>query len=212
VTDLVSALDKLLQINFCKHLATAVEPYARRAGGLPAGSPAQLVVADVNTLMRDVADTFKARHVLAHEAAPRYTISKNDALRMVHAVQLLIDGIEAVLWATANADQPLTQAEMTQAAEEDAARARDEVERAFLQALAATNEGTEPWLQESQRAWEEHAQDWVLRGYLGQMGTFWPAVAAQVGAALARERAQHLKEWTQWQAMEGDEDGEPEAF
>jgi hypothetical protein len=76
----------------------------------------ECICKDVSGLWADLHRTFHDRHVLAHESATQFVMSYEKAAIAVGCVSMVIDLTEAILWSTVWKDEPLTQAEMNNAA------------------------------------------------------------------------------------------------
>ncbi|NWA32719.1 DUF1311 domain-containing protein [Pseudomonas sp. C6002] len=112
---LVTAYDEILG-NDIKKLATTIEdPYFARQGK---GDRSPLID-DVSALWGDLAKSFEARHILAHESASQYEISFERASATVESVKSFTEAIDAILWSTAWKEKPLTQYEMNVSAYEE---------------------------------------------------------------------------------------------
>jgi hypothetical protein len=108
LSSLENTLAGLLGENLKELIRAAVSPWAKRneyADQIP-------VVADVEALWADLAKTFTCRHILAHEAATKYEVLYQDAHIALQAVSKFTAAVDAVLWSTVWANEPLTQYEM----------------------------------------------------------------------------------------------------
>ncbi|OYY32182.1 MAG: hypothetical protein B7Y28_22780 [Polaromonas sp. 16-63-31] len=101
-------LTGLLGDNFKELIRNAVNPRAKRNEY----ADQVRVVADVEALWEDLAKTFTSRHILAHEAATKYEVNFQDARMSLNAVSKFTEALDAVLWSSVWAGEPLTQYEM----------------------------------------------------------------------------------------------------
>jgi hypothetical protein len=168
------------------------------------------LIADVDAVYRDVDAAFKLRHVLAHEAASRLELERADVERLFTAVWLLIDGIDAVLWATVYADMPLTQTEMNIKAGETLGEARDAMKAVLARTsdLAERQDGDASWVAESQAKWQAYRTHWLESTYRKLQGTMWPAVGAHDEESMTKHRADELRHWNATQL--GDQSEHPD--
>lgn len=107
-------LSELLGLPLKQILRKAADPYAIRA---KYENP-RLVVNDVDELWRNLDLMFKQRHIIAHEAAPLYSVSREEAFGALSACQEFMQGVDAVLFNNVWVDVPLTQYEMNMASYE----------------------------------------------------------------------------------------------
>lgn len=108
LSSLENTLASLLGESLKELIRSAVSPWAKRnenADQVP-------MVADVEALWEDLAKTFTCRHILAHEAATKYEVHYQDAQIALQAVSKFTAAVDAVLWSTVWANEPLTQYEM----------------------------------------------------------------------------------------------------
>jgi hypothetical protein len=115
VSHLEDPLDTVLGFSVKHYMKTAV---GRWGVTLPGENPSP-VVGDVSRLWQSLAELFERRHILAHEAAPGYVVTSDDARESIDAVDQFMQGLDAILWTTIWADEPLTHREMTDKAWKD---------------------------------------------------------------------------------------------
>lgn len=194
ITDVHAVVGALLGVDLKRCLASAVDPYKLRNG--VKGAPP--IVADVDALYRDVEEVFRVRHILAHEAAPNFALTKSDAARMLQSVILLVEGFDAVLWQTAYAHLPLTTYEMNvQAGSEltDAKRRLSEIVVRTLKLAQSAGAPQADWFRKHQERWQDLNNDWFHHTY-GQMdGTMWPSVSALEETEAIEARIGQLSRW-----------------
>ncbi|MBI5430497.1 MAG: hypothetical protein HY938_08585 [Nitrosomonadales bacterium] len=192
ISDIHIWLEKLLDIDLKSLLGKVIDPYHKRNGFLDA----PFIINDVETLYRNTEEAFRLRHIFAHEAAAQLVLNREDALRIIDSIRELTDGIDAVLWVTAYADLPLTQAEMTQHAYRNYQEEYEKLQTIIAHATkVAESNGIIDWFIANQRSWELFCKDWVEGGYRNQTGSMWPSVATSEHANLIRQRAEALKGW-----------------
>jgi hypothetical protein len=172
-------------------MATAVDPYDLRSGKV---DPPKLID-DVDRLVANLQETFELRHILAHEAANSLTVDRDRCDRLLSAVEMWIEGVDAVLWATVLRDVPLTQPEINRNAYDRVLVARDKLAKAMKTALrAARSEGSTSWLRNNHFAWMANTKSWTSGGYRRQ-GTIWAAIESSELARLIEARAEHVLNW-----------------
>ena len=192
ISDIHVWLETLLAVNLKTLLTTSIDPSHLRNNYLDAPP----IVSDVDTLYRNVDEAFRLRHVFAHEAAANLEISKEDALRLIDSIDEFTQGINAVLWVTAYADLPYTQAEITQESYRNYQQEKEKLQAIVAQAAnVAAHAGKADWFNANQLSWESFCKDWIEGAYLQQDGSVWPAIAASEHANLVRQRAEALKRW-----------------
>jgi hypothetical protein len=193
MTDVHTVVESLLGVDLKRCLSNAIDPYDLRNGT----KYAKRIVADVDALYREVQEVFRIRHILAHEAAPRLNVRRSDAQDMLNSISTLARGIDAVLWATAYADLPLTTYEMN-------VRAGSEL-RAARERLAAVVEGTRThlesgggdgtWFIAHQGRWQALTDEWFQHTYGKLDGTMWPSVSALEEKDWIDARTKQLAQW-----------------
>lgn len=198
-TDVISWLGVLLNCNFKDALASSVSEYDQRNGKVDP----PLIVSDVEKLLSELSETFRLRHILAHEAATSLQIDAEACGTMWNAVQTLLRAINAVLWATVYKKLPLTQAEMTKHAYADVLEARKELAEVLRRARnLACRDGTSAWLRATHFAWMKVMADWYRNTYGKLQGTMWPAVSGADRAAAIRSRVKQISQWVRYQQPE----------
>jgi hypothetical protein len=199
VTDMVSTLRTLLDVDMKKALAEAIDPYAVRNGV----RDARPLVDDADVLLSDLGDAFRLRHILAHEAAANLSVSAETAERLWAAVATWIEAMNAVLWTTAYANLPLTQREMTVHAGTKLREKRAKLAKLLWLARAwARGEKRSKWLRSNQRLWAQTVKDWSTTTYGSLDGTMWPSVNAADTAIALQGRIDQLHAWLNWQNPE----------
>lgn len=192
VTDLLSPLNALLACDTKRALASAVNASDLR-NRVQNPKP---VVPDVDGLMADLAEAFRLRHILAHEAAPFLKVSKDQCKTCLAAVAKWVDGVDAVLWATVYRDTPLTTVEMRQDSMRELHKARQKLAGEMRTALSdARSRGAAPWLRGNHFAWMKATMDWTHNTYSSLDGTMWPPIAASDLAQAIRARAEQVEAW-----------------
>jgi hypothetical protein len=198
----MSTLETLLEIDFKRALSEVVDPYAARNGA----RAARPLVEDVDRLLRDLAEAFRLRHIFAHEAAASVVVNAEIAEQLWAAVSTWINAAEAVLWATAYADEPLTQSEMNVRAGADLRNKRTVLARLlWLGREWARKENKTQWLRSNHRAWASAVRDWFRSTYGSLDGTMWPSVSASETANAVQARIDQLQGWLSWQNPENSD-------
>lgn len=202
VTDMMSTLGTLLEIDIKKALSEAVDPYEARNGA----RDARPLVEDVDGLLRDLAEAFRLRHIFAHEAAASLAIKADTTEQLWASVSTWINATEAVLWATAYAGEPLTQREMNVRAGAELREKRVALARLLWLAREwARNENKTKWLRSNQRAWAGAVKDWSRSTYGSLDGTMWPGINASDTASTMQARIDQLHGWLSWQNPENSD-------
>jgi hypothetical protein len=191
VTDLISWLTKILGFDLKSALASAVSPYERNS---PTDVPK--LVNDVEALVADVGEAFRLRHILAHEAAPLLPLEVKTCARLLDAITLWMQAVEAVIWVTAFKDVPLTTLEMNAHAWRQVQTARDTLAKHLRRALQKEREsGSAQWLRNNHRAWHQVVKDWRVATYCRLDGTMWPSVGAYDLSKAIAARAEQIADW-----------------
>lgn len=107
ISSIEEALGTLLDGKFKSILASVCDPLCTRRD-----LDCSPIIDDLDSLWRDIAETFERRHILAHEAATNYTIGFAEAYKAVDSVTSLVMAIDALLWQTVWKTRPLTGPEM----------------------------------------------------------------------------------------------------
>lgn len=206
MTDVHTVIENLLGVDLKRCLSAAIDPYQLRNDV----QDAEILVKDVDILYRDVQEAFRVRHILAHEAASKFEIDKEDAQRMLESVILFVTGVDAVLWTTAYAHFPLTTYEMNTHAAAELQQARE----SLAAVVARTREIAEKygraasWFTEHQARWQEQCDDWFRHTYGKLSGTMWSSVSALEEKDWIEARISLL---TQWNASQlGDQIEHPD--
>ena len=199
VTDLISWLSALLACDMKQSLAEAIDPYDRRN---ELETPAK-VITDIDRLLTDLAEAFRLRHIFAHEAAPSIAVNANECSSLLGAVERWVAGVDAVLWATAYQNLPLTQREMNQHARTEVREARKKLASAMRKALSdARTAGSASWLRSNHFAWMKATMGWTRKTYGSLQGTMWPAVADLDLARAIQVGAEQVMGWNSSQNPE----------
>lgn len=105
---LENSIDKLLDASIKEQLRTALDAYdVRNEQNEP-----RVVVTDVPDLWRRLDQAFRHRHILAHEAAPDFRLTRNEVCEVIDAVDEFMHGANAVLWNSVWRATPLTMREI----------------------------------------------------------------------------------------------------
>lgn len=154
------------------------------------------IVSNVDELLAGLAEAFRLRHILAHEAANDLVVSAAECDRLLTSVEQWTKAVDAVLWATVRAHLPLTGAEMRQHAGHDWRAARRELAVAMRTARAhACKTGTASWLRGNHMQWMRVTRDWFEVTYGRRQGTMWPGVYMKRFADAMRARAEEVTGW-----------------
>lgn len=192
VSDIHTWLETLLNIDLKDHLKKAIEPHDKRNGYIDA----PLIINDVNSLYRNIEETFQLRHIFAHEAAAQHNVDREYALQMINAIQDFTDGIYAVLWDTAYANLPLTTKEQNQYTYQNYQEENAKLMAVVAQATRiAERDGISNWFVTNQQSWESFCYDWIEQGYRNQNGSVWNSEANLKHATLIQQRTEMLRKW-----------------
>jgi hypothetical protein len=202
-TDIFYWLDGLLGTSVKTELTRVVSEFDQRSKK----KDADLLIPDVDGLLATLTKTFQLRHILAHEAASIIRISSKVCAEMWNSVQSLIGGLNAVLWATAYKDLPLTQYEMNVHAGLELGEATSAMESALKDAKATAPEKS-AWLEANQAEWCKVIEDWYAHTYRTLDGTMWPSVAAADRAAIVRARQAQIAMWARVLKPDGGASGD----
>jgi hypothetical protein len=189
----LEAVGKLLGKDLKGLCQSAANPHQVRTES----STPDLVVPDVEALWRDLSTTFQRRHILAHEAASKYEVSASDARASVEGCQRFTEALNAILWSTIWADEPLTQYEMNVRSWQDYLATRAALARRLKEGLAAATERAErDRFRRLHRQWKQFSESWAtweLEPFA--MGSIRPMLAAISRKQLAEFRLKSLESW-----------------
>ena len=200
VNDLISWLGNLLDCDIKQALTEAIDPLDRRNGK----ENAARIISNVDRLLKNLAETFRLRHIFAHEAAHDLVVDTDTCVRSLSAVKEWITGVEAVMWVTVYANYPLLTSEMNQHAFAEADAARKKLAIAQKQAMSAARlNGSASWLRANHFAWKRVTRDWFDNTYFNLDGTMWRSVGANDWAIAIRDRAELVSHWVKSQSPDG---------
>lgn len=186
-------LSKLLDDDFKSLVSSAVDPYHARNRY----EEAPPLVSDVSKLWRHLHETFERRHILAHETASSYPVSREDAVIAVEGCQSVANATEAVLWSTVWRDVPLTQYEMNIAAHESYRKSRGELAASLRRGLkvASENDGRARFGR-AHLAWKKMSMDfslWGVERFSG--GSIRPLLLSSTREVATRNRTEEIDGW-----------------
>lgn len=179
-----------------KHLLTTVrDPYDVRNHF--ESSP---LIPDTGDLWRKLAETFERRHILAHEAAPGYIVSWEEAHAAIECVSAFTIAMDAALWVTVWEKKPLTQREINDDAWSQYRQLSKDFYVLLRQAyIIAKRCGEYELFKQRQIAWRRHAVGWaqmMTDGFTG--GSLKPFIAATTRRQLLEDRKKDLEVWIDW--------------
>jgi hypothetical protein len=202
ITDLESVASTLFGFKFkdkIKDLAQSLPKDPIFGNGLPS---------DVNNVFQKVEQTFKLRHVLAHEAAAGLELDADNVRAMLSAVLTLVLALKTVLEETVYAGSKKSMVEMTKEKvnlrQEAVARLEEAVQRAVD--MQPTNPRT--WIQESHQKWNEFREHWGSMSYGSLDGTEWPFIRAVEDIKMLDARIEEVRTWNAM--MAGDDVSHPD--
>lgn len=183
---------KLLDQNIVQLLSEAVNPYDLR-NKVP--SPVK-IVPDVDSLLSNLAEAFRLRHIFAHEAASREEITAERCRELFLAIVQWVDALNAIFWVTIYKDTPLTQYEMNIDARNQVSQARDRLAKLLRTTLSkARAEGKASWLRQNHFSWMKSTTEWLGNTYGSLDGTMWPAVYGANLAGMINNRIAQIEDW-----------------
>lgn len=195
VTDLMSILGDLLDCDLKQALADAIDPYDLRSG---TASPKRLLD-DVEGLLNNLSEVFRLRHIYAHETASTINVDSEECLQLHGAVGRWINASNAVLWATAYKDKPLTQVEMNESVFSEVREARNELAKTMRVALSIAREnGRASQLRKNHYDWMTVTKNWINYAYLSRQGTMWPAIGGSDLIRAIRARVEQVNGWNSY--------------
>lgn len=191
VSTFIGPFQKLLECDVKTGIAEARDPLKVR-GGIEDVEP---IIDNVDQLLRDLELTFERRHVLAHEAAANYGISRDEALAAVKCVETLVEATDAVLWSTAWKNVPLTQFEMNVDAGRRAHEARGDLAAKLREGKRRMRgAGDGPKFRALHWEWRRYAEKWArleVDAFIG--GSMRPMVYASARERLALARTEDVE-------------------
>ncbi|SIT44584.1 hypothetical protein BN2475_480023 [Paraburkholderia ribeironis] len=192
VTDVTSWLGAILGLDLKSALSDARSHYMLRRGSK--GAP--LLVADVDQLLADVENTFRLRHILAHEMAYGLSIESEECRRLVGAVDRFIAALNAVIWNTAYTEAPLSPEEFYARVSEARRAARSELAMSLFRAReVARILGSSAWLRKSHLHWVRFGRAWVGGGLKDELVGPMPEVLRFGETDMILRRAAQVAEW-----------------
>jgi len=192
VTDVISWLGAILGLDLKSALANAVSHYMLRRGSK--GAP--LLVANVDQLLADVENTFRLRHILAHEMASGLSIDSDQCRRLVMAVDRFIAALDSVIWTTVYPTMPLLPEEYNAQVSEARRAARNELALNLFRAReVARIIGFSAWLRQSHLHWARFVQAWAGGGLRDQLVEPMPEVLRFGETDMILRRAAQVAEW-----------------
>lgn len=192
VTDVVSWLSAILGLDLKSALSATVSPHMLRRGSK--GAP--LLVPDVDELLADVEDTYRLRHILAHEMAYGLSIDSEECRRLVGAVDRFIAAVNAVIWNTAYTTVPLLSEEYHVQAKEARREARTQLAINLLRAReVARILGYSAWLRQSQLLWTRFERAWAGGGMRDELLEPMPELLRFGETDMTIRRASQVAEW-----------------
>ena len=152
------------------------------------------IIADLDSVLATLADVFKFRHILAHEAPERVDLNRDVVAKHIEGVAAFIDAAAEVVTETVHPGHPLTQADMHHAAS-DAAGIVIEAMEADLQWLGEKlPERMREALAASQSAWKGYCDKEVeFEGLEFGGGSLAPTVMCWALESLVIARREQLK-------------------
>lgn len=191
---LVSAYDAILDFDLKKLASTVEDPYFSRQEK-PDRQP---LVKDVPELWRQLANSFEARHILAHESASQYKVHFDQANATVKSAKLIIEVIDAILWSTIWKDKPLTQYEMNASAFEKYKATRLELSKAIkAKRLEHGNELRRATFGKLHLQWKKWSLEWCnFSADRFQGGSIRPMILADCLHESAQNRLAEIQDMT----------------
>lgn len=156
LSHLEDVYDALLGQKFKQLSKTAEDPYFSR-DNVPGRSP---LVSDISSLWAELHQTFRDRHILAHESASQFTYDYSRAKVAVDSVSLIIETTDSVLWSTVLKDEPLTQSEINVAAWEKYRLTRNELAAAIRTKRQQRDAEEMPTFRKLHFNWKRWVGDW----------------------------------------------------
>lgn len=190
IGDLIIWLDHIFGKEFKRLLSEAVPPAVRKNPELSVP-----IVENVDELLSTLGEMFEKRHILAHEAAPQYEISREEALRSLDAVEKWMDATEGVLWRTVLIDEPFTQAEMNFHSADKYNGSRIRLAKVLSKCRGLLDRKQKNFLFENHQAWKCSTVELGNMSFGRLEGTLWPSVHAEMLAVLFDARSNVLEEW-----------------
>lgn len=188
-------IDSILSTLAGKEFLTSLRSVTSRWDTEVERKPAEPIIRDPDTVFKHIAETFRLRHIYAHEIVGIEGTERADiAAALESAVSFLKAAAEFVA-RLLHPDAPLTQADMNQRAAEDV-RATDASIDNVLQDIAGLIDGNrQELLKDSQTAWVafRHTQaTFAAMAYEG--GSIYPLIYGITVHALAKERLAYLQQ------------------
>lgn len=186
-----SNLSSILDASFLDQLRTIKKRWQVEILGCPAGP----ILADPDDVFRKVSLVFEIRHVICHELATRFEFSLEDLEGIFPSCISFLDAAQELVNYTLSPDEPLTQSELTAAAdsqlEGSLARLGGITEKI---AGSAEGETREKWARVNE-AWENYlklAAEFEAASDMG--GSIYPMTLSLVMKSLVEGRIDFLRQ------------------
>jgi hypothetical protein len=135
------------------------------------------LIANVTELWAALAITFEHRHIVAHEAAPSFHVSHQNASQAIWAVSAITDALDVVLWTTVWKDEPITFPERRDRAVLRIMAARRALAAVLREIRKLNVEERSASLRALHLGWKRHRKNLVDFASIGMVGS--PRVVAR---------------------------------
>jgi hypothetical protein len=185
-------LSSLLDQSFKNLIRTVRDPWMVR---IDSDSPP--IVKDLEKLWRTLARTFEQRHIVAHEAASKFTVTYEDAKDSLECAEIFTNAVDASLWATIWLNVPLNQREMNVNAWDIYRETRRNFAGTLRAAYVIAKERSEnKSFYQLHKIWKQYARGWAdLEEEGWGSGSIRPLIAATVRNSLLEARLKSVIDW-----------------
>jgi len=160
------------------------------------GKPENPILTDPHTTYANVARTFELRHIICHELATNFDISRDEIEVCFYSTILFLKAAEELISETLHPGAPLTQADMNIAAGQELHRLLEKIVAIENEILSLLEEDRRGDFTLASTAWRAYMEKWAnFRANAYKGGTIWPTIYAGSAAALARDRVAQLTEY-----------------
>lgn len=202
IGDLDSVASTLFNFKFknrIAELAKSIPPDPIFGNGLPS---------DVNAVYQKVDETFKLRHILAHEAAAGLELDANNVREMLSAVLALVLALQKVIEESLYSGSRKSLIEMTVEQTELQHEAITQLNGAVQRAIEMQPAEQRHWIEESHQKWTEFREQWNSMSYGRLGGTNWSFTLVQEDIKMIKARIEEVRCWNAVNA--GDDINHPD--
>lgn len=163
------------------------------------GKPETPILTDPDSTYANVARTFELRHIICHELATNFEISRDEIEVCFYSTTLFLKAAEEFISETLYPGAPLTQTDMNIATGNELNALLEKIEEMEKEILSLLEKDRREDFTLASAAWRAYMGKWATFGanaYKG--GTIWPTIYAGSAATLAKDRIAQLTEYLEY--------------